>query len=721
MGGVFSQKLQKTTALSVVTSEAEKTIIVFMPEDDKPLPQTPPAKPFYLRAWESLGFLDGKLGAVTEGTANVLAGDAGKAETATGATVKQVVPWAAGLVAGLGTLTLAEPITRGAQTMTNGLSSMLRKVPLIGSPMAWVVDRVGDASGFVVSGLAALVTFRLLQPKGKTFDDFVKSAEIQETPNSGSGATPQPAERRDMSVQRPEDSTPDVRESVPVAPARVTQPTIPEDVMSASAQAEAQQLTYAQLSERRVRAMESDRQQLQEAYRALMQAENQRFENRVQFVKEAREFEKDPRTRMVQSLFQHAGLQQAEAEALVVHAPKLRATVYPGASETQDHSGGNGISKDGNIPQPLMDFAHKFENTYGKGFILVATTDGSGVKTTLPVGHDDGNIGAIKKNLPFDEMSTTQKVEYIEKAVAFAEARHEYIEKTCKRVSGGVTVAPSHAGMAHAQSYVPSVSYNYRDTSKVSLWTWLVTDVQKLDELGDHRGNEFPSGWLSLENEHRFLRELNGDIRTTEHVGFRDVSSTTYGTGLKDLGSGFGGFQQILDSYKETLKQAETAHNGEIKIYKDRVQFMEQSLGMLQKNGVAMISLSKENGMDALILRDVRAFDPTRQNHADTREMKWIGTLKDNQFVVREVKIGDRTVDLGKYHVVSLNSGAGMDDALKALDEKLAVMEVAAAQSGGVRLQTQNVESASATPADSPTVTRPDMARLAAAGATQVA
>lgn len=667
----------------------------------------PVAKPFYQRWWEGLGkILDGRLGSVTDAAAKTLHGE--KGEVIHENYVKQGMPWVAGLAAGLGALTLADPITRGAQTLTGGLSNMARKVPLIGAPIGWLIDRIGDMSGVLLSGVAALVAFKAFMPTAKTYSDFHPDATV-DTPNSGTGAVAQPALRQDMAVQRPQDKTPDAKESVPIAPMPVANPEIPPHMMSAPDQAVAVQMSYPELRQKRARAIEDEHKDLQEAYRSLMQAENQRFENRAQFVKEARAFEGEPRQKMVKSLDQHVGLSREEAEGLVVKAPKLRATVYPGASETQDHKGGDGVTKDGNTPEALVKFAREFETHYGKGFVWVAHKDGSGwqSQTRMDGRELDAKGLPVKRGIPFDEMSTTQKTEYIEKAIHFTKSRYEFFEHHCgyEYDANGPALDGIAVPAARTKSYdYTDMSHSARPGTSV-----LAPIIGYFSKSPVAQGEQFPAGWKSWESEHKFLQGLNGDTSSSGSKLLLYGLGGSYdgpeiGSGLKDLKSGFGGYEQLLDSYKATLKHAETAHNGEIKIYKDRVQTMEQSLALIRKSGVALLGVSQAKGVDVLHIRDVRAFDPTKQNRGDTRLIDWHGLRDGQRFAVRAVEIDGRKIELGESFVVNLKTGDGADKALKAIDEKLASFALAARQGEGLRLPSQDVASAPDTPSGSPRI-----------------
>lgn len=655
-------------------------------------PEKPTQAPWYERAYESVDYsVRGAFGKATDMAAeSIHEGTEGGIHREH---VKTGMPIAAAIGTGLLGMVLIEPLTTGGKWLMSGARAVvtgggyLEKIPVVGkvfSGLGWATDKIGEYSGWAFSGVASLLAYKAFMPSVQYYD----APDNENTPNSGTGAVPQPSIRHSMSVHRHDAILPETTQDVPVSPQPVPPVEVAPHELPTPELDEARTMTYAQLRERRSGYLAENIFERQEVYRRLMQAQNQEFENRVQFIKDAREFEgtptsNSPRNQMVSALHDRIGLTEDESQALIVRAPDLRVTVYSGSDETQDHNGGNGISADGNFPQSLVDFAHSFEDTYGKGYIWVAHRDGSGWQTQTRV---DGKEIDPETRLPkkwgiaFDEMSVTQKVEYLEKAIDFTRKRYEYFEKNHKRSSSGMVMAPSSQAAAYASAYyTPNIRtwYDYYDRSQQ---TW--RDVWFSNKKPPIGTNHYPGGVLSWKDEHEFLQGINGDVMETVRIRYGQVSGPSYGTGLDRLNNGFDSHQAQLDAFKEDLKRAETQHDGKIARYKEQAQWMEQSLNILRQYGVALVKKTHYQtytSEDHIEMRDVRCFNPTLGNFDETSKWVLVGKMDGNIFRMTSFH-GDNLpyTPLETPIEIDLSNGNGMKQVIEKIETLQAAQKATA-------------------------------------------
>jgi len=586
-------------------------------------------------------------------------------------TTKDALPYIAAGAAGITGLLLVEPISklgkglfRGIKTIVTG-GGYFEKIPVLGyafQGLGWALDRLGDVSGYLISGAASLLAFQLFQKPVQHYN----SAPRSDTPNSGTGAPEMPAQRRDMNIWAPGSTIPTARESVPVAPA-VTTPGEHNGTLSPAQLEEARNLSYTQLTERRTRALANGRTSLQEAYTQLMREQNLEFGARRRFIIESREFEGTPtsdsaRNRMIGALTRDVGLKEQEAQALVMRPPQLRATIYPGATATQDNAGGNGISANGDLPTTLLDFAHNFESTYGPGFIF-SVNDRHIARTPL------GNA----RN--FDALTPTEQVEYIEKALQFCRDRHAFFHRTCLRTRSYA------AGEMSGGSWQ---EWDYTDNSSLSLW-------QSLRGNSGPQGNtNYPAGNVTWAAEHEFLQQANADSYATSNDMFGSYGGVVNGNGLQNLRGGFNAHQQTLNEYKQTLAQAQTQHNGAIAQSISQARFMEYSFNMIRDHSVALVARGQYNdrweptapnhsSRYYIQVRDLRGATPTPTDNS--RLLRWEGewvtpsaaaTNNDWRFIVRAVSNpdGTRRTLLDQPITIDLSTGANTTPLLEAIDQK---------------------------------------------------
>lgn len=619
---------------------------------EKPAVQPAPAQPSVFE--KALDSVDGKAGHVTEQVGDHLYKNAGISRDTTHA----AMPVIAGVAAAAAGTFLIQPIQKFAEA--------LGKIPIIGD----VLKFIGNIVSYAAPLIAGFLAFRAF---GKPVQHF-QPAPSTNNLLAGTAAVAQPSEKKEVSVSRKDAVVPEATEKVPMAPAKVVPQPQEPGVLPKEELESADSIPYEELKQRRRKAIEDLDPKKEGAYRKLMLDQHQAFENRLEFVKDAKVFEgevdKDsPRNHMVKALKERIGLEGAEAEALIVKAPALRTTVYDDGKPTHNHPGGDGISKDGNLPEKLDNFAREFASFYDKPGHSSLTINGKNGVPTTGFTYDDS-------------LSVTQKMEYINAALDKLDERRKFMESKHVRQSLGM----AEGGDAIAVDY-----YDYTDTQKMSSWeyTRYWTGVSTLLGTTHTEGSErYPSGDKTWKAENEFIKKLNGDsVHDLGNLGIVHED----GNELKNVRTVFRGYEQKFGYYLEEVKQAETQHSGEIAKFKGQAQFMEQSLDMIKNKGVALLE-KKEIGTQTVIeVRDVNHIDPAKRVAGDSSKQQWTGVLDKNTQIFSISSIHDektgRDISLPTPLTVDLKTGAGVEKVLEQSaakqepkqDQKTAALQKAAA------------------------------------------
>lgn len=553
-------------------------------------------------------------------------------------TLYSAVPIAAAVGTGITGVMLIDTLDAAVKFAAKAIKNVVtgfgyfESIPLIGnvfSTFGKCIDRLGEISGPVLAAVGSFAAYRLFKRPIKTYD----LPTNEHSALDGTGRHPMPSEYRTMSVARTEDRF-KLTQQVPVGPAPFKPAGINLRALSTEEQAKAEGLTFAELKQKRIDALKDHDLTKERAYQALMGDENQKFENRIQLIKDAKAYSTGPRTLMIDALVS-AGLDRSDADTIVVKAPALRSTIYPGRTAQDDHPGGNGVSGDGNMPEILDAFCRKIENYYGKGFIKIG-------------------------DRAYADLSLTERMEFAEKALKYVRSQYDFFEArkyTTRERASEVRGTSYMAKEAYDYSIVIDRSSGFLPRSRTDTSRWGST--------------HYPSGVKQWADEHtKFLKPLNKDIFIPEAITHGHSTGSTQGLGIRNIKQGFDGYETLLNHFKQALRESEENHNGEITKFKQNAQRMEQSLNMIKEHGIAMIGVTSNTTLE---VRDMRGISAGSPGNGKAARWKWIGSHQGNSFTVTALERDAHRIALDKPITVQLDTG-------KHIQAVLTEMDVAAAK-----------------------------------------
>lgn len=548
---------------------------------------------------------------------------------------------AAGITAAAGIIAMpmlqkaGKAVTGFARNIVTGFGH-LEKIPVIGkafSGAGWLIDRVGDVSGYLLTGAASIVSFNLFRAKASP-----SVGDPHKTPNSGTGAEGREPLKHDLTLRHPTTKeTLLVLKGAPVGLPPVTLPPQAQKLLNEKPGLAA--TDYEKLARLRADAIKAQKLDLAEMLRALQQGANQRYEDQRVLLVRISEFASpapdSKRSKAVATLSTN-GLTRDEAQKLMPLPSDLRSTVTPGSAPNMNSTANNMLTDFGGDAAQLLSLGARFETMYGKKYFEVSQMDAMGNKVD------------VRKN--FDEMSATQKHEFLEKALEHARKQYRELSKHVREEH-----MLTSAGYTHA-SVSSKVVYNF----------------DKIPPRTYHNENGAPGREVSPMEEYQFLSGMNGDIVVSNNfnAGGYHSSGTTLktGNGLSGSTGAFEKWATLLNEHKAELKRNEQAYAGEIKRYLDRFRFAEQSTEMNHKHAIALLDYSETH----VQIRDLRKYQPNVPP-APEQLNRWEGEWADaarNTFTVRSVtnKEGKQT-PLKSAVTVNFSTGEGMDKLLDQMDK----------------------------------------------------
>lgn len=353
----------------------------------------------------------GVLGNITNSLADQIS--SGTKGAVSSVTVAKATPFLMGGVGALAGTWLIEPATKIGKMAFSGLRSLVtgfgkfEKIPGIGflfKGAGEALDTIGDYAGNALPVLGGVLGYKLFEAQSRTpFSPAVNLGRIGRDPTVEKVVVTTPDTRPSTTVHIPQpakeqDLTPEIKLAAEVAAGR-SKPTIPQALASRLTLQEEKKYEQAQVLE------------------TYLQHELQVYEHNKKFAKStAFDREHDTITGLGLSysesrhnLIMTYGLTDDEVKGFLPQSPVLRETLYA-KGDHQPHAAFTPLTQvQWTQNGPLADFARAFQNTYGQG--LKTVDDGKGKQVALP----------------FDEMSTSQQLEFLDKALRFAKDRKKAI------------------------------------------------------------------------------------------------------------------------------------------------------------------------------------------------------------------------------------------------------------------------------------------------------
>lgn len=477
----------------------------------------------------------------------------------------------AGIVFMPGLRSLGKTMMGGVKQVVTGFG-YLPKIPLVGglfNGAGKAVDSVSDYAGLALTAATGFMAYQALQPKvaGPSYDASALA-------DAGTGTRGQEPENDRFTVTPVKGVAMVATEVGPVQPAKVaSNATVEQLKVNTPALVNVPQ---SGLREQRASYLADNFKKDADAIGELMLEENQKYANRVTFLKRVESFAvtpskgstKSPRVTLVDALQdQRVGLTQPEAEALVPKPPALRYTVTHGATAKDNSLDALGKPTDfGGAYSKLVDFAEKFEGFYGVGY--------------LPASQRNAAGKADKSFLKFGEMEPTQQHEFLQAALEHCRVRHEFFEKNCT----------TYSEYRKRKVKVTTANYDYRPLDKRGYLDMLASESSEI--YRDEHGAARERTWRE---EHEFLRTLNKDSSVAvkaEAYGAK-INESNQGTGLSKSRGAFGNWQKLMDAHREELKKAELEYGGAIRTYSEKIRFMKHSMNAIGQHGVAFLDYHK--------------------------------------------------------------------------------------------------------------------------------
>jgi hypothetical protein len=590
--------------------------------------------------------------------------------------VLEALPYLASGAVGIGAILLNEPLGKAGKWVFSKLKwvvtgggteekeGFLEKIPVVGylfKGAGWVLDKLGDWSGYILGGLAALFTFKVFQNRGREPDSNIDTG----TSRVGT-VTPV------IPLTTPAGTTINAPAGIPPGPPA---PSVPAGVNADDIEG---------LTRTAEEALRRGDQAMLTAINAVRGRNNEVFENRVfagySFLRfngldvgqtlstgsngqqaQMEEVERrlnaagtpivmGARRQVIEQLME-TRLTAVEAASMVPEAPRLTLTPIRDVSVTAD----------------VAAFAVAFQNTYGN--------DGGLPNTAAPELRNGGGIAFARMNL-------SQKREFLRHAIAYSARRYREIWNCC-----GKRGTPDHdSGFPH-QNWVTqncrhieigmdSNTLQWGDETTPSIWSSNV--------IARARSFTHANGRVTrLGPEMDFLMRQNGDTGWTDH-GFRDgdqnpdnmgsrytsLSGCTIGSGFATLNRAIEDFANQVDAQQVTLQRECTGINNSATIYQNQIRISQARLKILREHKIALVSHLEEqarnaDGMHVITAVDLR-FAPAAGTRAPriqlTGNFESNGADRPNKFIVRQ--IGTTMLDTN-IEIDMENPEAGMN-ALKA-------------------------------------------------------
>ncbi len=445
---------------------------------------------------------------------------------------------------------------------------------LLTEPLRKGESWLSQIAGYVLPAITGFLGFQLFSSP-----DRVSNAVKTEYHHTGRvGQAPQTTQ---AVVTNPQTQQVIDSQNVPVRPAPA--PALSEQTSQTAEELKLKEKKQAEIRQLRLDAITANNQQLDSALQEYMAHNNQMYENRRLFVEESDKFRAGPRQKLMDAL-KRVGMSPAEAEAFVPNPPVLQAKIYENGTD---------------FPPELVIFAKKFESTYGQSGVDIRTQNNVQVFTFV-----DQN-GSAPRRKTWDEMSVTQREEFLAKAIAFTNERQKFFE-TLKRSSTG-SAGPGAPGYT-------SEYYDYKDRKGQ---TWILSTPPD----GESFGIKWPA-------EHAMLKEVVGVSESRSRWGHFIKT----GGNLNDALTKWREQQTKSDAHKEMLANAD----GKVNAYSQSVELMQARLKVLKEKGILVVGQYESNGQQLVQIKDCRNPDCAQ---SATLSFKPLG---DGRYEMTEWKNGMR-------------------------------------------------------------------------------
>jgi len=548
--------------------------------------------------------------------------------------VKTALPYVAAGAVGFGALLLNEPLgkigkwifTKVRWVITGGgteeKEGFLEKIPVLGylfKGLGWLLDKLGDLSGYLLGGVAALVTFKAFQNRGR-----------------------EPGGNIDTGTSRVGTVTPVIPLTLPDgtqvnAPAGIP-PSPPAPPVSLPAGVNADDIEG--LTRAAEEALKKDDKAVLTAIDEVRGHNNQIFENRVfagyaflrfnglppgetlstgpdgmqaqmdevarRLAEKGTPIEMAARKNIILQLMK-TKLTTDEAAGMVAEAPRLKLTPL----------------KDRAVPDDVAEFAVAFQKYYGN--------DGGLPQDAAPELLKDGGIA-------FEKMNTTQKREFLQHAIDHCVSRYRDIWNKCSPEA-----KPKYnSGFPHQQwvnnnECVCSLGPGHRDVSNGLYWCDVKWDVNtfspNVGHVKDKPADPDAHGVKRrLFDEFAFLQDINGD-KDAVWCGFpskdmlngnlewdnpdnikhhhTDLSNCRIGTTFEKLHTEIADFCRHVDAHQVDLKRECNDINSKVKDYEKQILVSQARLRILREHKIALVTHLDEQarnveGMHVMTAVDLR-------------------------------------------------------------------------------------------------------------------
>jgi hypothetical protein len=536
--------------------------------------------------------------------------------------VKTALPYVAAGAVGFGALLLNEPLgkigkwifTKVKWVITGGgtdeKQGFLEKLPVLGylfKGFGWVLDTLGDLSGYLLGGLAALVSFKAFQNRGREPDGNIDTG----TSRVGT-VTPV------IPLPMPNGGQVNAPAGIPPSP-----PAPPVSLPAGLNADDIEGLTHAAEE-----ALKKGDKAVLTAIETVRGHNNQIFENRVfagyaflrfnglppgetlstgpdgmqaqmdevarRLTEKGTPIEMAARKNIILTLMK-TKLTTDEAAGMVAEAPRLKLTPL----------------KDRAVPDDVAEFAVAFQKYYGN--------DGGLPKDAAPDLLKDGGIA-------FEKMNITQKREFLHHAIDYCVSRYRDIWNQCALDS-----APKHhEGFPHQQwveknDIVAKLDDPRPFAGHVNVLRWC--DVQVDDHvfspdvwhIKDKRASDPHGVSRRLFDEFAFLQDINGDkdavwqrFPTENAVGAISLDNPDkvefyvsgmghcrIGTTFEKLHTEIADFCRHVDAHQVDLQRECTDINSKVTAYEKQILVSQARLRILREHKIALVTHLEEQGRNA--------------------------------------------------------------------------------------------------------------------------
>ena len=372
-------------------------------------------------------YVTGSASGLTEKVAQVAQGS--KADKTLGIDaqfVRNAAPIAVAGVAGLVGLYLLEPIQKGTDFIFGGIGKLVGKIPLIGDVLEEAISGIGTVVGYALPAVGALIGYKMFES-----DSVAKMDEAVIGDRHGTSRVGRDPKINQIVVNG---------HTTNLVEPHASDDLSAKDKMTPEENAKISTNGFDKLSEyertKRMGSFQAGEEEFKELLRKYSGQQNQIYEDRRLVVERVAEAENEtPRKNLVRGLQKTLGMNALDAQTLVPDGRKdmkgLTTHIYPNQTEGY---------KD--IPQPLRKFGTDFIYLYANELDSAVINDGTrkGEKIFSFKDQIDGKektIGIGSDKLLFDQLTITQKMEFLDKAMAYVAERNNFYNDRHQTSLGG--------------------------------------------------------------------------------------------------------------------------------------------------------------------------------------------------------------------------------------------------------------------------------------------